>query len=212
MLKKSAVLTCMILSVALLITAALAYPGGTLYNNHAIGFNWTQNYISDLFKERAINGEPNAARFWAKGGMTFLALGFALFFIQFSKKVPARPASAVIRYCGVGSMLFTLLIATVLHDVMIPIASILFLISIGFITAYIFKSRLPWLKIIAVMFHLFFYYSLYLLSAGNDRVLPIMQKVTFVTAIVFITTLEYFTHQQQFEKIRSLKKTTLEAP
>lgn len=132
--------------------------------------------------------------------MAFLALGFALFFVKFATKIPAAVTSFVIKYFGAGSMFFTFLIVTPLHDAMIPVASILFLISVTCITLYLFKSKLHWLKIVAVMFHLIFYYSIYLLGIGNDRLLPAMQKVTFVMAIVFIATLDYFTGKQDFKK------------
>ena len=65
MIKKYLVLIGISISISLLIVATLNYPGGTDEDVSTLGFSWSKNFISNLFKERAVNGSINDARIWA---------------------------------------------------------------------------------------------------------------------------------------------------
>ena len=106
MIKKYSVLTGIIIAVLLLLIAASLYPGGSLFDKNSVGFDWSKNFISNLFAAKAINGSDNPSRIWADSGMIFLAISFAIFFIKFSKKIPTKSAANVIKYLGVAAMLF----------------------------------------------------------------------------------------------------------
>jgi hypothetical protein len=56
------------LSLALLTVAVDTYPGGNQISANAVGFDWKQNYLCNLFDAVAVNGAPNSARIWAIGG------------------------------------------------------------------------------------------------------------------------------------------------
>src|SRR3954468_607216 len=203
MLKKYSILFGIIISISLLLIATRYYPGGSQFDKSVVGYDWKNNYISNLFGEKAINGAHNTSRFWAVAGMMFLSVSFAIFFIQFSKKIPVKGAANVIKYFGTGAMLFTFLIATPLHDLMITIASTMTLISIFYITVFVFKSRLLLFKFICVACLLVFYCSLYMYYSGTYlKFLPIMQKVTFASTIILILGLEYFSQKEDFEHIK----------
>lgn len=203
MLKKHSILIGIIISISLLVIATLYYPGGSQFDKNAIGFDWKNNYVSNLFGEKAVNGLDNPSRFWAVGGMIFLAASFAIFFIGFSKRIPAKGAAKVIKYFGTIGMVFTFLIATPLHDTMISIASTMFLVSIFYITVFVFKSRLHVFKFLCTIFLIVYYATLYLYGSGNYLgFLPIMQKITFVFTIILILGLEYFTQKEDFQHIK----------
>ncbi len=209
MLKKYSILLGVIISILLLVIATLYYPGGSQIDKTSIGYDWKNNYISNLFSEKAVNGSDNASRFWAISGMMFLSVSFAIFFIDFSKRIPAKGAAKVVKYCGAGAMLFTFLIATPLHDKMITIASTMTLVSIFYITVFVFKSRLQVFKFLCVICLLVFYCSLYLFYSGVYlKVLPILQKFTFASTIILILGLEYFTKKEDFEPIKTSKDAT----
>lgn len=209
MLKKYSILLGIIISILLLLIAALNYPGGSQFDKTAIGYDWKNNYISNLFGEKAINGSDNTSRFWAVGGMMFLSVSFAMFFIEFSKRIPVKGAAKVIKYFGIGAMIFTFLIATPLHDSMITIASTMTLISLFYITVFVFKSRLLLFKFLCVAGLLVFYCSLFMYYSGTYlKFLPIMQKVTFVSTIFLILGLEYFTKMKDFEHLKQGKSST----
>ncbi len=206
MLKKYSVLIGIAISVFLLLIATMVYPGGSLFDKNYIGFDWSRNYISNLFAAKAVNGSDNPSRIWADGGMIFLAVGFAIFFINFSKKIPAKGAANIIKYLGASGMLFTFLIVTPWHDIMVTIASTMFLVSIFYITVFILKSGLQLFKFMCIIFLLIFYYTLYLYGSGSYGLLPVMQKITFITTIILIVTLEYFTKKEDFQHIKAGKQ------
>ena len=95
MLKKYSVLIGIIISLLLLLIATLVYPGGSVFDQHSTGFDWTKNFISNLFAAKALNGTDNSSRPWADMGMVFLSISMGIFFIHFSKKIPAKGAANV---------------------------------------------------------------------------------------------------------------------
>lgn len=199
MLKKHAILLCIAISIGLLVVATLCYPGGSQVDKNSIGYNWANNYISNLFGEKAVNGAHNAARFWAVAGMIFLSASFALFFVEFSKRIPAKGPANVIKYVGASGMIFTFLIATPLHDTMVTISSTMFLVSMFYITIFVLKSKLHLFKFLCVVCLVIFYATLYMYGTGLVEFLPIMQKVTFSTSIGLVLSLYYFTGKGDFE-------------
>ena len=48
---------------------------------------------------------------------------------------------------------------------------------------------------------LIFYFNLYLYGTSNLEWLPIMQKVTFISTVILILCLEYFTKKEDFDHI-----------
>ena len=203
MLKKYSVLFGIIISVILLLIATKLYPGGTLFDKNSIGFDWTKNYFSNLFQAKAINGADNPSRYWADAGMICQSLSFALFFFEFSKRIPVKSAANVIKYLGGGGTIFTFLIVTPLHDVMIDVSGTVFLVSIFYITVFVFKSRLVIFKFACIACLLIFYYTFFLYGTRNLILLPVMQKVTFISSVLLILGLEYFTKKEDFEHIKT---------
>ena len=106
----------MIISVILIVIAALAYPGGSLLDKNSVGFGWSKNFISNLFEAKAINGSENPGRIWAILGMAFQSVGYGVFFINMSKKISLRVWANVLKYIGFANFLFIFLIATPYHD------------------------------------------------------------------------------------------------
>ena len=206
MLKKYLVLLGITLSLFLLLIATMVYPGGSLFDKDAVGFDWSKNFISNLFAAKAVNGLHNPSRPWADAGMIFLSISFALFFIEFSTKIPVKSAAKIIKYFGAGGMLCTFLIVTPLHDIMVTIASTMFLVSMFYITVFILKSRLHFFKFACIICLLIFYYTLYLYGSRSFGLLPVMQKITFASTSILVIGLEYFTQKKDFEHIKTGKK------
>jgi hypothetical protein len=61
--------------VALLVPAMRAYPGGTSWNAIARGHDFWLNYLCDLTRQVALDGEPNPGAAVAQAAMTVLAMG-----------------------------------------------------------------------------------------------------------------------------------------
>lgn len=203
MIKKYSVLIGIVISVILISIAIFLYPGGSLHDENGIGFDWSKNFISNLFEAKVINGSENPSRIWAIIGMAFHSFSYGLFFMNMSKKISVKQAAIVLKWIGIANILFTFLIVTPLHDSMIILSSTLFLIGLFYITFYILKTKLHLLKCCCVICLLIFYYSLYLYGAGNWELLAIMQKVTVISSMLLILGLEYFTKKEDFTQIDS---------
>lgn len=208
MVKKYIVLLCLLLSVALLFIAAFLYPGGSIQDKNSVGFIWNRNFISNLFGEKALNGAENSARVWAIIGMAFHAIGNGIFFLNTAKKMPSRHAALVLQIVGFTNMLFSFLIATPLHDIMVTISSTLSLLGIFYITVFILRTKLHLLKIACILFMLMFYYTLFLYGSGDWIMLAIMQKVSLACSMILVLWVEYFTHQEDFLVVKKEKITT----
>lgn len=145
MIKKHLVLISLVLSIIFIIIAALSYPGGSLIDKKSAGFQWSQNFISNLFEPIAINGSENTGRIWAIIGMVFHSIGYGIFFTNMSKKIVSGQWATILEYLGVANLLFIFLIATPLHDLGV-LSIVLTLLGLFTITVFIFKSKLHLLK------------------------------------------------------------------
>lgn len=206
MIKKHSVLICVVISVILMVIATLVYPGGSILDKNSIGFEWSKNFISNLFAEKAINGSDNSSRIWAIIGMVFHSVGYGIFFFNMSKKIFARHAANILKFIGAANILFSFLIVTPLHDIMVTISSTLFLIGLFYITVYILKTKLHLLKFSSIICLLTFYYTLYLYGSGYLSLLAIMQKITFISSMLLVLGMEYFTKQEDFNQIKPDKQ------
>ncbi|WP_426670273.1 hypothetical protein ACPPVU_03305 [Mucilaginibacter sp. McL0603] len=208
MVKKYSVLIGVVISLILIMIAISIYPGGTMFDEYSIGFDWTKNFMSNLFGTKALNGAENPSRIWAYSGMIFLPFTYAVFFINMSKKIPEKNAANILKYGGVANIFFTFLTVTPLHDIMLIISTTLFWTCLIVITVFILKTRLHLFKFFCIISLLVFYYSVYLWGISDWSLLPIMQKVNFVSSTLLILGLEYFTNQEDFAhtKPRTHKK------
>ena len=203
MIKKYSVLIGVVISLILMIVATSIYPGGSMFDGNSVGFDWTKNFISNLFEVKALNGSENPSRLWAYSGMILLPFSYAIFFIHMSKKIPEKNAGFILKYGGVLNVLCMFLIVTPLHDLMLNVSITLFWTCIVVITVFILKTRLHLFKFLCVVCLLIFYYSLYLWGTNEWGLLPLMQKVNFINSTVLILGLEYFTKQEDFAHIKS---------
>jgi len=202
MIKKHSVFIGVVLSLILMIIAISIYPGGSMFDKNSIGFDWTKNFISNLFGAKALNGAENPSRIWAYTGMILLPFSYAIFFINMSKKLPEKNVANILKYGGAANILFMFLIVTPLHDLMLNVSITLFWTCFGFITGFILRSRLHLFKFLCVVCLLIFYYSIFLWATNDWDLLPTMQKVNFINSTLLILGLEYFTKQEDFAHIK----------
>lgn len=197
-LKNHAVLICLVISATLIIIATALYPGGTMFDKNTTGFIWNQNFISNLFAEQALNGQHNPAWIWATIGVGFHSLGSGLFFINMSKKMSDKHTVTVLKIIGYANISFNFLVATSLHDIIVTISSTVSMLGLFYITVFILKSKLHFLKFCCIIAMLTFYYTLFLYGSGNWVLLAIMQKVSSIGSMLLILGLEYFTKREDF--------------
>lgn len=197
MIKKYAVLICMVTSVILIILATLAYPGGSLLDKNSTGFDWSKNFLSNLFAPKAINGSENPGRIWGLIGMAFLSVGYGIFFINMSKKISSKRWATVLKFIGAANIIFIFLIATPLHDLG-TISIILTLIGLFTITVCILKSKLQLLKFCCIICLLTYYCFFSFFGFGYLGLAVIMQKVYNISSVLLVLGLEYFTKYEDF--------------
>lgn len=195
---------CLVISVILILIATLVYPGGSILDKDSAGFQWSKNFISNLFARNALNGAQNPGRPWAIIGMAFHSIAFAIFFLNTSKKIPNKHGGTVLKFIGTIYVLFNILIVTPLHDIMVTISSTLSLLGLFYITVFIFRTKLHFLKFACIICLLTFYYTLYLYGAGNWGLLAIMQKVSFIGSILLVLGIEYFFKVEHFKQIKAV--------
>jgi len=203
--KQHAVLACMAISVALIVLASQLYPGGSLLDKHAAGFDWSKNFISNLFAPQAINGLANRGRVWAVAGMAFQSFGYGIFFIRMAKKIPSRPVSKILKFIGTANVLFIFLIATPLHDLG-TLSILLTLIGLFIITVFVLKTKRHLLKIGCIICLMTFYCFFFFFGFGNLIWAAILQKVYNLSAILLVIALEYFSKAEDFTPFVSRKK------
>jgi hypothetical protein len=202
MVKKYSVLICLVISVILIVKATLLYPGGSLLDKNSIGFDWSKNFLSNLFAAKAINGSENPGRIWAIIGMAFHSVGYGIFFINMSKKISSGQWANILKYIGATNILFIFLIATPLHDLG-TISIILTLFGLFTITVFVLKSKLHLLKFCCIICLLTFYCFFSLYGFGYLGLAVIMQKVYNTSTILLVLGLEYFTKYEDFIQIKS---------
>ena len=202
MIKKYSVLICVVTSVILIVIATLAYPGGSLLDKNSIGFNWSKNFLSNLFAAKAINNSENPGRIWAIIGMAFHSVGYGFFFINMSKKIPSRQWANILKFIGALNIILIFLIATPLHDVGV-ISIVLTLTGLFTITLIILKSKLHLLKFCCIICLLTYYCFFSVFGFGYLGLAVIMQKVYIISSMLLVLGLEYFTSYEDFIQIKS---------
>lgn len=107
-------------AAALFLLAALQYPGG---------YDWSGQSISSLFQPLALNGNENGARPIAVVAVLFFCVAVGAAFERISRRSPTRVGRKVIQIAGIGSMVYAFLVVTPMHDVLVGVALLFFLVA-----------------------------------------------------------------------------------
>ncbi|MBL7756934.1 MAG: hypothetical protein JNL59_06065 [Chitinophagaceae bacterium] len=194
------------ISLTCMLTAILLYPGGTYQDRNTTGFHWTNNYISNLFEAKALNGAPNPSRVWASLAMILLPVTYAIFFFNMAARLPDRNAKIILKYASIANIACMFLIATKLHDLMLNVSITLFWTCILVVTTFVLRSKLTLLKVACIVCLAFFYFGIFLWATNNGTWMPTMQKLNFITSALLILALEYSTSAKEFSHIQPRRK------
>lgn len=199
-MRKYFILISVVISIIFLGIATLLYPGGSILDKNSVGFDWTKNFFSNLFLAKALNGADNPSRIWALIGMVFHSIGYGLFFLHTARKIPHKHTALVLKSVGFANTLFTFLIATPLHDIMVTVSSTLTMLGLFYITVFILRTKLFWMKLFCITSLCTFYFTLYLYGAGDWGLLAVMQKITFLCFMLLVLAIEYFASGEDFQQ------------
>lgn len=200
---KHATLIGIIAGVIFLVMATCYYPGGTYLDELSKGYDWFDNYISNLLGPLAVNGMDNVARPWAVAGVLCLTASFGLFFVKFSNGIRIKSAAFIIKYGGiVATILGFLTVIPTLHDGMVTLSSVLTLVIFFYITVLVLKSRLIILKLFSILFLASFYFAAYMYFTRTLLdFMPLVQKIILLVKIAWILSLQYLTQVEDFVHI-----------
>lgn len=185
--------------VLLFFVAAYYYPGGSYRDRSAESFSWIDNYWCNLMDVRALNGQPNPARFIAITATFFLCFGVAGFYYIFPRYFVMRKFWKVfVEFVGMGSMLFAVLLFTKHHDFVLNIAGSLGgLALIGTLVAleHNHQYRMLWLGafcLLLIGLNSYMYYTRVFVEW-----LPLLQKFTLLVVLGWMLALNLLFMRRQ---------------
>ncbi len=178
----------LLLFLCLYVIGSQLYPGGSDFNPTMDGYAIKLNYWCELMGKNGKNGEPNNARIPGILGMFFLCLSVALFWIKLPQLLTASAFFRLsIQISGVLSMALAFFIFQFWHDTLVTLSiasgSVAFILS-----AYFFfknQRKLLFAHNILVLSLIYLNAWIYMSQKGIN-LLPILQKMTFLTAFIWM--------------------------
>jgi hypothetical protein len=174
----------------LYVTGSFFYPGGSQADSHSVGFSWFHNYWCNLLAEKAINGQPNPARYFAYPAMIILCLSLMLFWILFFQETSySATQKRIFQISGILSSIISFFLFTGYHDSVINAAGIFGLIALFGALVYLYRQGRMFLFSFGILNLLLMGLNNLLYHSGNWYYLPLVQKITFVSFLIWLGTI-----------------------
>ena len=188
----------MLLFVLFYILAALKYPGGSWIMPQQNGFSFWNNYLCDLLDQNAINGELNTARYFARTSLTVLCLSLVLLWYYLPSLFKGKNFNKNIMWLsGIAALVTTSFLSSGAHDRTVRIAG--FFAVIAFLTCFVelLKARHIKLSVFGIGCLIIFLVNYYIYETGlYIRLLPVIQKITFICFIIWFIMLDVFFYRK----------------
>ncbi len=187
------------LYIVIYIVATYLYPGGSDFDKSAPGFSWRHNYWCELLKEKAPNGDLNAARPVAILGMFVLAASIIMFWYLFSI-VFTYKGRLLVRYTGLLSMLIALFLFVGPHDLVMIISGLLGLFALAVCLVILYRQKKYWLIFIGwtcialCALNNYIYYT----GVGFGQ-LAFIQKITFIFFFYWFIAVNFYMYRVKKE-------------
>jgi hypothetical protein len=157
---------------------------------HPGGYNWNRDMISTLLRD------PYPAYIPAVAGALIFCVSIALVFERLAHAVELSKNAKVIQIAGIGSMVYASLTFTPMHDLMVTISLIFFLVAALALAQALYVSReigffiagCVGLAVIVVTATI--YYTGYFIGHYNSA-LPWAQRASFALDTVWLVALDY---------------------
>ena len=193
--------------VVLYVIATQLYPGGSQFDKNSIGFSWRNNYWCNLLNENAINGHHNPAKPIAMAGMFILCLTLSFFWFLFPRHNNLdKKLKLAIQISGTVAMAIAFFLFTnINHDLVTNLAAIFGAIATFGTFIGLYKTK--WfglfafglINIILVGLNNYVYYT-----KGLIIYLPVIQKISFATFLIWICCIDIKLYRQQVERQQKL--------
>ena len=188
----------LLLFVFLYILAAFEYPGGSWAMPQQIGFSFWNNYLCDLLDEFAINGELNTARYIARTSLGVLCLSIMVLWNYLPNLFRGKSLNKNIMWLsGIASLVVIAFLSSGTHDRTVYIAG--FFAVIAFLTCFVELLRARHIKLLVfgIGCLIIFLVNYYIYETGSYiRLLPIIQKITFISFIIWFVVLDIFFYRK----------------
>lgn len=184
----------------LYLIASLFYPGGSQADVHTKGFSWMHNYWCNLLNEKALNGEANAARPLAYTGMVVLLLAIMGFYLIAAQGLlSSQRTKNILLFCGTISMLLLPFLPTSFHDAVINTSGFFGLIAMTLLFIGLYKK--DWYNLFGFgLFNLLLIgLNNYLYYTDSFYFLPLVQKITFVSFLLWVSLITIKIYRRQGE-------------
>ena len=119
-------------AIALLAISTLRYSGDV---------HWTRVTVSLLCAPELPNGDSNLGRGLPIASLSLLCASMSMLFELVSRLADTRGLRKTIQIAGIGSMVYALLTATPMHNLMVNIALVFFLVAIFAIVNMLYRKR-----------------------------------------------------------------------
>lgn len=179
-------------SACLFVLAAAYYPGGTTFSASTVGYDWTRNFIATLFAPTALNGSANAARSFAIPAMLLLCASLAFVFKNISRKAKSKVHRKTIEIAGIGSMVYSSLVVTPMHNLMVNIGLLFFVAAVLATLHALYVERELRLLLVGLLGLVLLLVSA-VMYYGNVlyELLPIFQKASFIACAGWLVAVHY---------------------
>lgn len=179
-------LLCM--AILLFAIAIYLYPGGNPVVQDTLSFDFSKNYLCNLFNDHGINTLPNQGKYFALMATASLSLSFAITFYLFPAILSLKRVTQYwVQGLGSSSMVIGFFIFTPFHDTVINVAGTLGLISLLIILYHLLQQK-KYLNLLLVMMAIlssgityFIYYSGVWFGS-----LAIMQKLSLFMFMIWL--------------------------
>ena len=172
--------------------------------NHQDSFSFWNNYLCDLLDTYAINGKLNDARHYARVSLGFLSASIILIWLYLPNLFGAKSFNlSMMRVTGILSLVIIMFLATGTHDIIVRIAGLFG--TTALITSFFefYKAKFYKILFLGLFCFMIFILNYYIYETGwNIKYLPIIQKITFSSFILWFIILDIllYTKLNNFNK------------
>jgi len=168
-----------------------------------MGYSWTNNYWCNLLNEKAINGQANTARPVAVPAMFILGLSLSSFWILFPTLTQLKKYHRLlIQVTGTVCMLTSFLLLTSIdHDLTINTSSAFGLIAMLGTLIALYQLNWKWLFAIGFLDLLLVALNNYLYHSNEMLYLPVVQKLSFLSFLVWFSFIGINLYQRSKSRI-----------
>lgn len=189
----------MLLFLIFYLIAANLYPGGSMISPLHPGFDLKNNYLCDLMDHYAINGEANPASLYARIAFGLLCMSLMLLWYLLPGLFKTKKKVLMLmRLLGMLSMGTALFLASGIHDLITRISGIFGILALLILCLELIREGLKTRAILGVFTLLMILSNFYIYESESalDH-LPLLQKFTFLSCIIFFSLLNASLIQKQ---------------